>query len=255
MMNEMIFDMQLVQLAEIYDEYASQIYGRRVTTLPRHNISKGKQYKAYRKFLELLYRIDMTDPDCMRLFIRVQYECMWKSHAWKNKVIPVNLMCSKFSINRFIEFVEAKTEKFGKLRVDRYFDNFVNAPLIKDINCLSLTEDTKLMYTYIRKLRDSNKKVSPDDVIKAAVFIEAGKIISSSKYSVCPAYLYLNSNIDADRDIVKKFFGGKIKKVEDTVKKRGRTYIHILQSKKSKIVDAILVSLSKEDKEFYGTYI
>lgn len=251
----MIFDMQLVKLAEIYDEYASQVYQKKVTTLPRHDITKGKQYKAYRRFLELLYKIEMTDYDCMRLFIRVQYECMWKTTAWKNKVVPVNIMCSKFSINRFIEFVEAKTVKFGRTKVEKYFENFVNAPLIKDENCLSLTEDTKLVYNHIKKLRLAGKPISSDDVVKAVAFIEAGKIISSSKYSVCPAYIYLNPNIDINRAVVQKFFGSKIKKIEATSKKRGRSYLRTLQIKREKVINAVLVNLSNEDKEFYKKYV
>ena len=135
MINDEIVNMKISELAAICDEYSAQVYGRYTTSLPRTNITKGKLYKPYRNLFDLLYKIDMLEPAPMRLFIRVQYEMLWRASNWKGKAIPVNVMGSKFAIDRLINFIEAKTEKFGKSRISKYLDNFAEAPLIKDENC------------------------------------------------------------------------------------------------------------------------
>jgi hypothetical protein len=157
-------------------------------------------------------------------------------------------MYSVAAVKRFTNFIEWKREKVGHVRLESYLDNYVNTPMLKDINIASLRDDCSLVLAHLMEVYKKKKSIGSADVIKAVMFIELGKIHSNNRNSVCSAYLYLNPHIDIDSSIMQKYFNSKINDIKQTVKSRGITYINSISNRKDTILKEITEPLTSRER-------
>ena len=200
-------------ISTIYDDLAEEVRQCRRNSLPNHNLPDSRNYTSFLNLYNLLHKLEIEDDRDIKLYIRSQYEILWTVPKFKGTIIPVNMMYSKYAPRRFVDFIEKKTEKIGRHKIDKYLDKFIDTALVRDDNSLSLREDVRVMYDYLTSIHNQEGVISRKDVIKGVILIEQGKLASTSKYSVCAAYLYLNQNIDVESPIIKKYFGDKITQI------------------------------------------
>lgn len=236
------------QIAKICDQLAEEVRKVKRTSLPHTNIANGRNYTSYNNLYTRLEELGITHTPDIKLYIRAQYEMLWKLPKFNGKVIPVNMMYSVAAVKRFTNFIEWKREKIGKKNLEKYLDSYVSTPLLKDINIASLRDDCSLVLEHLRGVYAQKNSIDPTDVIKAVMFIELGKIHSNNRNSVCSAYLYLNPHIDIDSALVQKYFPAKINDIKQTVKCRGISYTNSISNRKDMILKEITAPLTSRER-------
>ena len=240
---------KIKEISQVYDDLAEEIRGVKRYSLPNiDNLPSGKNYKSFKKLHDFLEGFGLLDRDNVRLYIKTQYAMLWTWHKFTNKVIPVNMMYNHNSMNRFIEFVKTKEEKVGKSRLENYLDKYAYAPLVEDLNCLSLTTDLRLVLQQLQATYRDTNSVTVDDLLDIINRIETREILSPNKHSVCAAFIYLNDNLvlaDFEKDDLYK---AKMAALKKAIKSRGKNYIDKLESKKVSIITTLTRTIPEPHK-------
>ena len=234
---------KIKQISVIYDDLAEEIRGVKRYSLPAvERIHSGKNYTSFKNLYLFLEKFNLLSNNCVRLYIRTQYELIWELPKYYGKVLPVNMMYNPRSMDRFIKFIREKEKKVGKNRLSKYLDMFIETPLIQDPNTASLRNDIGLVAEHLLlRYPDVAKK----DVEEILTDIELGNIYSSNKHSVCPSYLFLSAQLDSPSDNFLKIFKNKFSIIDSSIKKRGKSYVQKLEERKEKII----TDLIKRDDE------
>lgn len=240
----------------IYDDYTEQIIKRVNHSLPELiNIEKGTNYTKFKNLCIFLQKLNLLELNQVRLYLRVQHETVWKSpiyKKWKNKPLPVTLFYNKKSIDRFTRFIEDLQYKVGKPKIEEYLDHYINLPLVPDENILSLSDDINLVVQNLKKVQKTTSPLTTEDLTSIILSIEERKIPTINQNSVCPAYLYLNKNLNIE-DPRLSIFKPKIEKMNKSLYSRGPAYIERLQLKKEEIIKTI--KLTTQEKETILPYV
>ena len=241
---------KIKEISVIYDVLAEEIRGVKRYSLPNiDKIENGKNYKSFKKLHDFLAKFELLDKDNVRLYIKIQQVVLRSWSKYRNKVIPVNMMYNHNSMNRFIEFVKEKEAKVGKTRLDHWLDVYTYAPILEDINCLSLTTDCRLVLQQLKCVYDEAGSITVADLFDTLISIETRVIPSSNKHSVCAAFIHLNKHLDIADFEKHELFVEKIKNFKSSIKSRGKTYTDKLQSQKDAGMKLILRTTPTKYKE------
>lgn len=241
---------EIKEISVIYDILAEEIRGVKRYSLPNiDKIENGKNYKSFKKLHDFLARFELLDKDNIRLYIKIQQVVLRGWSKYRDKVIPVNMMYNHNSMNRFIEFVKEKEAKVGKTRLDHWLDVYTYAPILEDINCLSLTTDCRLVLQQLKHVYNEAGSVTAADLFDTLISIETRVISSSNKHSVCAAFIHLNKYLDIDDFENHELFADKIKALKASLKARGTTYTDKLQSQKDAGMKLIIRTTPARYKE------
>ena len=241
---------KIKEISVIYDVLAEEIRGVKRYSLPNiDKLENGKNYKSFKKLHDFLAQFELLDKDNVRLYIKIQQVVLRGWSRYRNKVIPVNMMYNHNSMNRFIEFVKEKESKVGKTRLDHWIDVYTYAPIIEDINCLSLSTDCRLVLQHLKGVYDTSGSVTATDLFDTLISIERREIPSSNKHSVCAAFIHLNKHLDIADFENNELFIEKIKNFKSSIKSRGKTYTDKLQSQKDAGMKLILRTTPDKYKE------
>lgn len=245
------------QLSSIYDELSEDIIDRKYKSLPDiDNIKSGKNYISFLNFWIFLYNHNIIDVLQQKLYIKVQYELIWKNKyysRYKHKVVPVGLMYNDRAFDNFVYWLQNKEITIGKSKIDKYLDHYVSTPLLPDKNISSLHEDIDLVITNLRKLYKSKNHIDNQDLINVVTSIENRNVPVVNTSCISPAYLILNTHIDINDFCISHIFKDKISKIKKSIKSRGPEYLARLQNKKQEIISSI--PLTQQEKEVILPYV
>lgn len=253
----MVVDNEFIKAVSlIYDDYTEQIIKRVNNSLPVVNkLEEGTNYTKFKNLCIFLQELNLLELNQVKLYIRVQHETVWKSSVykrWKNKALPVNLFYNKKAIDRFTRFIEDTQYKVGKHKLEEYLDHYINLPLVPDENILSLNDDINLVVQNLKKIQKTTSPLTTEDLTSVILSIEERKIPTINQNSVCPAYLYLNKNLNTE-DPRLSIFKPKMDKMNKALYNRGPAYIEKLQLKKEEIIKTI--KLTTQEKETILPYV
>lgn len=235
----MIENEQIKLISQIYDELCEEIRLVKRYSLPTKNpIETGKNYTAFKNLYLFLTKLGIIDYNHIKLYLRSQFEELWKIHKFKHKVIPINMMYNSNAVERHLNYINDIKEKYkifnNKAKLEKLLDKLVSIPLLYDTNCVTLSYDINRIYKLLLK-----KLIEVDSLTEQDYFDIIKKVDSKTISGICPGYLITKpilSNIDSIS------IKNRIDRMNGIIKKRHISYYSSILANKNKIVEDDIIS-------------
>lgn len=232
-------------ISTIYDEICEEIRLVKRYSLPYNKpIETGKNYTSYKNLYLFLVKLGITDPDHIKLYLRSQFEELWKIYKFKKKVIPIGMMYNTHSVERHLKYILDIKEKYkiydDSIKLEKILDSIINSPLVYDYNCLSLSFDINFVYKLLIKSYEKFNYITESNFLDIILYVN-----NQTTEGICPGYLITIHELSTDflLPIVKK----RIKIIKD-IKNRGDEYYSNILTKKFEIIERdILPQLNNYD--------